>query len=423
MEGKRLARVLYITYDGLTDPLGRSQVLPYLVGCASRGHHITILSCEKRDRFCTGKAPVMRVCNEAGLDWWPLRYHRRPPVISSIYDAWRLTTASVALHRRCQFELVHSRSYIPSIAALHLKRLAGLPLLFDMRGFWPEERIEGGSWDIRNPLYARVYRYFKRLETRLLQTSDHIIALSEAGKTQLLSRPALADRTAEDISVIPCAVDFEHFRLARSERATSRQALGISADAAVLVYIGSLGSWYMLDEMLDYFRAFQARHNDAYFLFVTMEPSDIITTAARTRGLDLKRIIIRAATREELPKIIASADAGISFIKPVFSKTASCPTKLGEMLASGLPVVSNTGVGDVETILQETGAGAVIREFNEDEYRKATYALEAMNLSPLQIRRRARAFFDLKTALKNYSAIYESLEQKWQREGALPERR
>lgn len=387
-------------------------MLPYLVGCAARGHRITILSCEKRDRFCAGEATVKKQCSEAGLDWRPLRYHSRPPVISSIYDAWRLRVASAALHRTRQFDLVHSRSYIPSIAGLHLKRSTGLPLLFDMRGFWPEERIEGGSWNVRNPIYRAVYRYFKRLETRLLEASDHIITLSEAGKRQLLSRPALADRAAKVISVIPCAVDFSHFPLASSQRAAARQTLGIGGDAVVLAYIGSLGSWYMLEEMLDYFRIFQARYNDAYFLFVTMERPEVITTAAQARGLDLKRLLITAATREELPKIIAAANAGISFIRPVFSKTASCPTKLGEMLASGLPVVSNAGVGDVEGIVLETGAGAVIREFNDDEYRKATDALDSVNFSSREIRQRARAVFDLKTALRNYSAIYTSLHRK-----------
>ena len=44
-------RALYISYDGMTDPLGRSQVLPYLQGLSERGHEITLLSCEKPARM------------------------------------------------------------------------------------------------------------------------------------------------------------------------------------------------------------------------------------------------------------------------------------------------------------------------------------------------------------------------------------
>lgn len=407
----QLSRVLYITYDGLTDPLGRSQVLPYLAGCAARGHRITILSCEKPDRFRAGRSIVMKLCDEAGLEWRPLRYHRSPPVISSIYDAWRLKRAGAALHRSRHFGVVHCRSYIPSMAGLHLRLTTGLPLLFDMRGFWPEERVEGGSWKIQNPLYRAIYRYFKRLELKLFRSSDHIVVLTAAAKRQLLGRPSLAGRAASDISVIPCAVDFNHFPLATSRRAAAREALGISGDATVLVYVGSLGSWYMLEEMLDYFRFFQGLRENAYFLFVTMESREAITAAAEARGLDLKRIVVRSATREEVPKMIAAANAGISFIKPVFSKVASCPTKVGEILATGLPIVANAGIGDIEDLLLATGAGGVVRQFNDVEYRKATEDLESVNLSPEQIRERARADFDLDAAVAKYSAIYDSLHR------------
>ena len=65
--------------------------------------------------------------------------------------------------------------------------------------------------------------------------------------------------------------------------------------------------------------------------------------------------IIRPATREEVPRLLAAADLGIFLIKPVFSKTASSPTKMGEMLAVGLPIVANAGVGDVEQMVERYG--------------------------------------------------------------------
>ena len=41
---------LFISFDGLTDPLGQSQILPYLIGI-SRDYAITIISCEKKERY------------------------------------------------------------------------------------------------------------------------------------------------------------------------------------------------------------------------------------------------------------------------------------------------------------------------------------------------------------------------------------
>jgi hypothetical protein len=109
---------------------------------------------------------------------------------------------------------------------------------------------------------------------------------------------------------------------------------------------------------------------------------------------------------------MAAADVGISFIKPVFSKTASSPTKVGEMLALGLPVVANAGVGDVDQVLVGTGLGAVVRDFSQTEYQRAIGALETRVMTPDEIRAKAATLFDLKAAVDRYSAIYDLLRER-----------
>ena len=37
-------KVLYISHDGITDHIGKSQVAPYLLGLAAKGYGITVLS-------------------------------------------------------------------------------------------------------------------------------------------------------------------------------------------------------------------------------------------------------------------------------------------------------------------------------------------------------------------------------------------
>jgi len=402
-------RTLYITYDGLTDPLGRSQVLPYLVGLAQRGHRITILSCEKPQRMDRDGGRIRKLCADAGIAWVPLKYHKQPLIVSSMIDAAALQRAATRLHRAEQFDLVHCRSYIPARAGLALKRRFGTKFLFDMRGFWPDEKIEGDNWNLANPLYRTAYRYFKRLESRLLRGADHIVSLTEAGKAQLLTRPELATDPAP-ITVIPCCVDFDHFPLATdASRAVARRTLGIAADAPVLGYLGSLGSWYMGNEMLDFFGVYRSRHPDARFLFVTPDSPESIRAAAAARGIDRDHVIIRAASREEVPQYMSAADLGIFFIEPVFSKTASSPTKMGEMLALGLPLVTNAGVGDVEALVNDLGCGVAIHEFNDASYAAALDRLATLPGSALQRRERALACFDVKLGIDRYDSIYRQL--------------
>ena len=403
------ARVLYISYDGLTDPLGQAQVLPYLAGLSALGHRVTVLSCEKPQRMHTQGQRIRGLCAAAGIRWRPLNYHKRPPILSSALDAAALQRSAIALHRREPFDLVHCRSYVPARAGLGLKRRFGVKFLFDMRGFWPDEKVEGNNWNLANPLYRLVYRYFKRLESRLLRGADHIISLTEAGMAQLLTRPELAHVPAP-ITVIPCCVDFAHFPLAGADsKRAARERLGIAPDDAVLAYLGSLGSWYMRDEMLDFFKVYAARRGAARFLFVTPDEPQPIRAAATARGIDSDRLIIVPATRDEVPELLAAADLGIFFIRPVFSKTASSPTKMGEMLAVGLPIVTNAGVGDVAAQVADMRCGIAIERFDDTSYAAALDQLQSLAGTAQQRRERALRWFDVELGIERYDGVYRAL--------------
>ena len=99
--------ILYLTYDGLTDPLGQSQILPYIFGLSQNGYSFTIVSFEK----ALSNSPVFEKtsadCKQRGIDWIPLPYHKNPPVLSTIYDLLALNKAVNRLHRKKQFKLVH----------------------------------------------------------------------------------------------------------------------------------------------------------------------------------------------------------------------------------------------------------------------------------------------------------------------------
>ena len=46
-----LKSILYITYDGLLDPLGESQIIPYIKGINNDKNKIYILSFEKKNNY------------------------------------------------------------------------------------------------------------------------------------------------------------------------------------------------------------------------------------------------------------------------------------------------------------------------------------------------------------------------------------
>lgn len=339
--------VLYLSYDGLTDPLGQSQVLPYLTGLARRGHNISIISFEKPDRYDSQRYVIEDLCRRAGIVWLPKIYHKRPPIVSTVYDLYVLWKTAINVVNTRRVRIVHCRSYLTALIGLRLKRKTGCRLLFDMRGFWADERVEGRIWSLDNFLYRQIYRYFKRAERRLVKESDAVVVLTQAAKDEIDSW-----NLAPRISVIPCCVDLKLFdatQVSENEKRNLRLALGIGEDEFVLLYLGSLGTWYMTEEMMTFYHALRQQTSSAKFLILTPD-----IDAVSGEGLILKTV-----PRKDVPKYIALSNASVCFIRPTFSKKGSSATKMGEVLAMNVPMISNAGWGDVE-FLQSRVHGLLI---------------------------------------------------------------
>ena len=73
-------KILYLTYDGLTDPLGQSQILPYLIKL-SLDNEIHIISAEKKDNFIKFKDDINLLINNSNIYWHALSYSKKPPII------------------------------------------------------------------------------------------------------------------------------------------------------------------------------------------------------------------------------------------------------------------------------------------------------------------------------------------------------
>src|SRR5215212_5921176 len=101
-----MKKILFISYDGMTDPLGQSQVIPYLIGLTKYGYEFTILSCDKPDRFKKYKATVIESLKPYPIKWVSIPYHKKPPVLSSVYDFYRLKIKAAQLHRLLKFDMV-----------------------------------------------------------------------------------------------------------------------------------------------------------------------------------------------------------------------------------------------------------------------------------------------------------------------------
>jgi glycosyltransferase involved in cell wall biosynthesis len=404
--------VLYLTYDGLADHIGQSQVLPYLLGCAEGGHRITVISFEKQARMERYGEEVRRRCSAAGIDWRPQRFRSWPPLLAKAMDMARMGRAAARAARDRRFDFVHCRSYPAASVGLTLKRRRGLPLLFDMRGFWPNQRREGGRWRAHTLLGRFLYNRWKSLESELYAEADHIVVLTSAARDVIA---ASSDHGNSPISVIPCCADFDLFQPASpAERKAIREELGLAEDDPVLVYLGSLGTVYRLDAIIRLFAATRERLPRAKLLFIGSGPTEPILAEARHLGVQLQPEDLRSvsATRGDVPRFINAGDVGLCFCTPTFSSLGVSATKVGEYLACGLPVIGNRQIGDFARIVEAVGSAHAVDDLAEPTIHRAADTVPALLQADRDIiRGRAAAFLDLRRGVDAYRQLYSDIHQ------------
>jgi len=403
---------LFIAYDGLLDQLGGSQILPYLRDIATHPRYVHIVSFEKPARFAVGAEKMRSDLRQAGIGWTPLPFTSRLGKLGKLWDLGRMYATCLRLQLQHQFGIVHCRSYMSMQVGSFLHRLTGVKAIFDMRGLWVDERVDGGLWKQDRLLNRVLYRPYKHIERKLLVSASHVVVLTQRVLPELRR---LSPEMTASVTVIPCCADFEHFVMPADDvRLSVRRDLAIEPDELVISYLGSLGTWYMLEEMLRLFEAAARKRDDVHLFFITRDWREEQEALLKSMGIAhlRDRIHVRSASRDQVPGLMAASDIMLSFIKPAYSKMGSCPTKLAEAFALGIPVISNVDVGDVEQITNELDAGAVFDFKDEQAFDRLAGMLDQIKAKGgVALRERARKRFGLEVAEASYRQVYAEIER------------
>jgi len=394
--------ILYITYDGLTDSLGQSQILAYLKRLSGAENRIVILSFEKEALYAKEREKVAAIVKESGLVWIPLSYTKKPPVISTIKDVRAGLKKAAALHREYDFDIVHCRGYISALIGQSLKKKFGIRFIFDMRGWWPDEKIESGFWD--RPWFRPVYSYFKKKEREFFRDCDYAVSLTYAGRDKIVE---LGMAPAEKIGVIPTCVDFDIFPpVDENIKVRMRQKLGIKEEEKVFVYSGSVGGNYDPQTLIDVFAAYRKIYPQSFLLILSKEELDE-ALRARFAAAGIDRMAIYNAPFTSVTDYLRAGDVSFIYYKMTFSTIGRSPTKMGEYWASGLPVIAFSGIGDLDHILGLYPGSGVLLSKNSGSWETALHSLQAADA--VTLRRYAFDYFHVDKGVSFYSAAYNRL--------------
>jgi glycosyltransferase involved in cell wall biosynthesis len=395
--------ILYLCYFSLEDPLAHTQVVAYLSGLAAAGHRIHLMTFEPR--LTRAQRSRWREQMAArGISWHGLRYHKRPSLPATVYDALAGAVWAAVLARRERLDAFHARTHVPAAMALIARRLSGgrRAMVFDLRGLMVEEYEEAGRWR-PGGLASRLTLWIERLAIR---RAERTVVLTERVREQRFT-PEQRRR----VQVIPCCADLTAVQALREERDTVRAELDL-ADRTVMVYVGKFPSWSMPAAMADFFAVARERLPELHFLVLTQADTGTLTAELVRNGIAPDCYTITSAPHDRVGAYLAAADFAITFITTTPSAIANSPTKVGEYLAAGLPIVHSAGVGDLDSLLTPD-IGVRVSEHQPDDYRRAVHEIEHLRQDPATADRcgaAAERLFSLETVgLRRYRDVYDAV--------------
>ena len=375
MERQGLPRVTYLSVDPVTSTVGASQVLAYVERLAERGVGVDLHSFEHHV-----DEAIAADLSRHGVVWTPHRFGG---------NGARAGFGRVARLARSirGADLVHARSDMAAAAAMWS---GAERWLWDVRSFWADQKVATGVFSARSP-QARV---FQRIERRAADRSRHVVALTPSAIDEL-------DRRYDGVvgpkaTVVTTCVDRRRFKPAPMP----------SRGPVRLLLAGTLNRFYDVPTMLDLVAELRTRR-----------PVELLVASPGGTDWDSELESVGAvrtsATPGEMPALIASCHAGLSVCRDNagISLVAAMPTKIGEFLAVGRPVIVNSGLVDAASMVDGADAGVVVDASAGGLDAAATRLLELLDddATPGRATGLAAGFFDLDAGVDKLLEVYRRI--------------
>lgn len=396
----------YISPWSLGDPLCKSQSLSYIRCLLEDGHSFALMTLEN-EKFPASRQEInekKRNLEKENIYWYPVKWNKGNSVFDKISSLVKVFLTGAKICVRHKPRIIHSRSSLTTFLSVPLSKIFRIKFLYDADSLLSEEyadtnHLSRNSWG---------FKFLAKFEAMARHAAKQIIVLTEALKKDY--RKKFGVKTP--IEVIPCCVDTKKIKFNTEARKKHRNELNLT-DEMLFIYVGKYGSWYLVDETIDFFKAAIESDESARLLIITQEAPEIFCEVLQKKNIDETSYFINSAAPEEVGGWLSAADVGLALIKPLPSKSGSSPIKTSEYLASGLPIVSNFGIGDLDKVIERKKAGVVLRDFNKNSYAKALEEIKIL-LQNKNLRDRLQkvAFdsFDLeKVGAAKYRKLYYKL--------------
>ncbi len=403
--------VLALTFDGILQPLGFSQVLRVAEGLSNEGFRYTLLSLEREADLArhADVAAVQRRLARAGIEWIWAPYDTRGGATSIARNIARATRAASAVVRTDRPDVVHARAFHGGLVARALHTMHGTKYVFDARSYWVDEQVEEG----RRFTSERAYALAKHVERDLFERAAGIVTLT-ALQADDVREGRLGAWHGRPVEVIPTCADYAEFR-PRTPGAPRPAALdGVPEGARVLGIVGALNRSYGAPETALLAREILALDPRVHLLVLTAQ-GDEYRSLLRAHRVDEARTHITRVSHDEMPRVLPFVDWGLLLLRSNFAKRASMPTKLAEFFACGVRPLQHGCNPEVSGWVARAGTGLVLEDLSPDGLASAATRIvsaDEAQVSAIEGRDRTKDHFSLEAGVVRYARLLREVTER-----------
>ena len=259
--------------------------------------------------------------------------------------------------------VVHARGvWAAAMAARMAERRRWIKVLYDVRGDYVAEHAHHHTGrGTATSLWVQLGQWrIGRAEARVCRAATRILCVSQSLRRLLEGRYPGAGVKA---LVVPSGYDPAKFRWDPELRRTWRQRLGL-ADAFVIAYTGSLVA-YQLPKLMARLGAEAVRRNPNVHLLYLTPHREAARRSLHEAGVASDRYTCLTVDHDAMIGPLNAADLGLLLRRPDPVNRVASPTKGGEYLACGVPLLASAGIGDLSDLIQAERLGTIVNEIDD----------------------------------------------------------
>lgn len=319
-----------------------------------QGHRVTVIT-------CIPNHPHGKIYSGYKRCWWfeesinGIRVIRLPTYISAnkgfgkrIFNHISYALAVIFFSPRfpkTDVVLSTSPQFFNGLVGYFISRVKRCPWVLEIRDLWPDSILSVGV--MNNSKVISILRYLERFAYK---KCDLLIPVTDSFKQEIHAKH---DIPLDKMRVIKNGVNLQYF-YKRPPVESVKQSLGLQQQK-VVAYIGTHGMAHQLDILLE---AAELIKNEKHITILLVGDG-----AERDRLLSIKDknrlhnvIMLEQQNKAKIVEILSIVDVGLVLLKKDKVFTTVLPSKMFELMASHIPIISNVE-GEAKALLNKSKSG------------------------------------------------------------------